>query len=88
MTNPNPELDLLITKRHPSFSPGFLETAYPVLSPYAPPDHHGNIRSDAYANSKSKGWCQKELLPLSAADALDLVVATSGLFRDYVGSNK
>lgn len=88
MTNPNPELDLLITKRHPSFSPGFLENAYPVLSPYAPPDHHGNIRSDACANSKSGGCCQKDLPPLSTADALDLAVATSGLFRDYVGSNK
>lgn len=87
MTNQKPSQDLLITKRHLSFSPGFLETVYPVLSPYASPDHRQDWRSYARANSKYELWESKGSLSLSTADAVDLVIATSGLFRDYVPKN-
>ena len=86
MTLPKSRQDLLITKRHASFSPGYLEAVYPVLSPYtAPESHQSNGESHAQASSKSEAWDPKGLLRLSAADALDLVIATSGLFRDCVG---
>lgn len=87
MVSPKPARDLLITKRHHSFSPGFLETAYPELSPYAVSDHHGDKRSHPHAKTYRGISDPTESLSLSPASALDLVIATSGFFRDYVRKN-
>lgn len=85
MTDQTFEQDLLVTKRHTSFSPGFLESAYPVLSPYATQDRRG---SPSHTNSTFENRDSRRLLSLSPADAVDLVIATSGLFRDYVSKNE
>jgi hypothetical protein len=89
MPNQQPRQDLLVTKRHSSFSPGFLKTVYPVLSPYAAlDDYRGDRKGHAPADSKCELWSPEGSLPLSTADAVDLVIATSGFFRDYVGKNE
>jgi hypothetical protein len=85
MTDQTPGQDLLVAKRHTSFSPGFLEAAYPVMSPYATQERRG---SSSHADSTSQTRDSRRLLSLSPADAVDLIVATSGLFRDYISKYK
>jgi hypothetical protein len=85
MTDQTSRQDLLVTKSHTSFSPGFLEAAYPVLSPYTTQDRRG---SSSHADPTYENRDSRRLLSLSPADAVDLVIATSGLFRDYISKDE
>lgn len=83
MAAPKRPKDLLITQNHISFDPEFLKAMYPQMSPYTAPESGRRLPRER------KNQCSRstEDLELSPESALDLVVATSGLFRDYIYQN-
>jgi hypothetical protein len=75
--------DLLITEDHRPFSTRYLQAIYPEMSPYTLLEFQGEKRFPTLPDYTYTSNESVETLSLSSAEAIKLVEATSGVFRDF-----